>query len=1434
MALEKKIFAGGGMDMDTDERFMDKADYKKAVNCRITKSDEGNDGIVENIRANMKHTNPNIDDGDVVIGAYEDKSTQSVIYFVHAADGDHGIYRRPPVGNIQTIIQDPILNFSRHHIITGINVVGSDEDKFPEGLLYWTDDFNPPRKININKALTNGYSMPITEQMLDVIKWPPTISPFIRNVTDPYSSSFLTDTYIKSNQLKEKSWQFKYRWIYDDGEKSAWSPVSKVISDDSFSAAFNFEGNASYDNNVLAIGFLSGSDPVVRIQIAARNTNGTDDFFLVADIDKSNVKERVGGSGNSIPTTFSTTLTNTTSAYDWFYFYNDAVYSTIDTVESNKLYNDVPHKAKAQEIVDGNILVYGNVESGQTGLDTMDINLSAKHPTETIVESAPQVITMLEEEHMAKFVFTDDNGSAGSNKWYTTSTFYIRWKIPEPINSTCTMQYNLNVNGLKASKFCFRNVYISRAHSDSDVITLDMNHTTNTFVNPTSASAIATDIAIYAASQTSDWTITEFKANNPGDPYYYHAGLGGNINEGSVGSDVKSVTWSSDNEYVKLKIKMSEGNQEFPIKTYHDWTDICGIRVPKDTWPNNKTTQTSWSTGTTTKGGYANTKGTCTADAKVAWRVGIGYSNDTSSGSQIRSSAFSSNQQHIYVSLIYTFFNITTNAYKYTSSVSTRAAQYVSDGSALLNQNNSQFTSACNLATNPLPLRAGSFKTGAKHKFGLVYYDDGGRSSSVQIASINDVYIPKASEQIDSYVDGAGNTKDKYTGEWEIEWEINHAPPSWATMYQWVYSGNTLTNKFLQFVTGGFYAGDHFVKKEEIPNLDPSTNRYTGNILVDITNIRKYNEQSGGDVVSYQFQEGDILRFVNDGTIGTAPIPSPQDFEFKIVGVVGERGNPPYDPDDANWSGSTQPVIGGKENREYLILANEVALTAGTTVFIDFTTASVPAFENYTMEIYSPLKSEDDTIIYHEFGEVGNCNVFSGELRHDRILGDLTSAGQDITTSTPAVGTFKKGDVYYRLRNSQSMKVLTPVESFHYSDVFKSDYWDKGRPNAVLEDFKRTRKHSTCLYSESYIPNTNINGLSSFFPDVSFTEFERDYNSIQKLHSRDNKLIIFQEDKVSQSLVNRNIIYNVDGSGNVATSDSVLSQAVPYLGNYGINRNPESFASYGNRMYFVDMKRGVVLRLSNDGFTPISEYKMKNFFTDSFENILNHRGTHGHHRLLGVYDTKFNEYVVSSEGVWTEKLVQDKDGNWVMVNDKVIENPYTVGFCESANKWNSFYSYLPEMMCTNGTGFVSFNEGDIYRHNISGAYKDAQQNIKYYNLYNKFYGVDYDSELWVVSNEAASNNKIYKAFSEESDDVWEVDFESPNRQETQLLSSNFDTKENIHYSDIMNDINSPGGIIEGDRIRDVSLLAKMKMFSSKLSRVFAVNFNFSPSHRSNK
>ena len=62
-------------------------------------------------------------------------------------------------------------------------------------------------------------------------------------------------------------------------------------------------------------------------------------------------------------------------------------------------------------------------------------------------------------------------------------------------------------------------------------------------------------------------------------------------------------------------------------------------------------------------------------------------------------------------------------------------------------------------------------------------------------------------------------------------------------------------------------------------------------------------------------------------------------------------------------------------------------------------------------------------------------------------------------------------------------------------------------------------------------------------------------------------MIIFQESKVNNVLVDKDAIYSAQGGGTVTSANLVLGQITPYLGEYGISSNPESFAVFGFRKY---------------------------------------------------------------------------------------------------------------------------------------------------------------------------------------------------------------------------------------------------------------------------
>ena len=138
------------------------------------------------------------------------------------------------------------------------------------------------------------------------------------------------------------------------------------------------------------------------------------------------------------------------------------------------------------------------------------------------------------------------------------------------------------------------------------------------------------------------------------------------------------------------------------------------------------------------------------------------------------------------------------------------------------------------------------------------------------------------------------------------------------------------------------------------------------------------------------------------------------------------------------------------------------------------------------------------------------------------------------------------------------------------------------------EDPIQQHRFNTLIYSGIYNSRTGINRTNEFPIGTNISRSANpQYNAIQKIYAEENNLVVLQEDKCSRCLIDKNAIFNAEGGGSVTTSNQVLGEIVPYTGEYGISKNPESFAIYANRKYFVDRHRNAVLRLSNNGITEI-------------------------------------------------------------------------------------------------------------------------------------------------------------------------------------------------------------------------------------------------------
>ena len=303
------------------------------------------------------------------------------------------------------------------------------------------------------------------------------------------------------------------------------------------------------------------------------------------------------------------------------------------------------------------------------------------------------------------------------------------------------------------------------------------------------------------------------------------------------------------------------------------------------------------------------------------------------------------------------------------------------------------------------------------------------------------------------------------------------------------------------------------------------------------------------------------------------------------------------------------------------------------------------------------------------------------------------------------------------------------VESNRIRDDFNQKMISKGvKASTVLDEvYKEERRSSGLIYSGIYNSNSGVNNLNQFIQAEKITkDLNPTYGSIQKLFSRQTDLISFCEDRVIRISANKDAIFNADGNPQLIATNNVLGQTLPFSGDYGISKNPESFASENYRAYFADRQRGTVLRLSMDGITPISDYGMSDYFKDNLKNadLL----------ILGTYDDKKREYNLS--------LKNRGGGKGPVINT-------TLSFDEKAKGWSSFKSFVPENGVSVFGNYYTMFGGFSYEHHVEQFDADGREINR-----NTFYwdGVAYahtDSSIEFLLNQAPGVVKSFKTLNYE-------------------------------------------------------------------------------------
>jgi len=181
MAEVKNSFLSSKMNKDLDDRLIPNGEYRDARNISIGRSEDNDVGALENVLGNARLLGPNnmpyeSDETLVCIGFFMDNSNNTIYQFLTNYTGLNTfslstmkIVRMNFDTNVYTTLTSGLfLNFSTTNIITGINLIGN--------LLFWTDNRNQPRKINVELANPQNISTPnyyTTEEQISVAKYAP-------------------------------------------------------------------------------------------------------------------------------------------------------------------------------------------------------------------------------------------------------------------------------------------------------------------------------------------------------------------------------------------------------------------------------------------------------------------------------------------------------------------------------------------------------------------------------------------------------------------------------------------------------------------------------------------------------------------------------------------------------------------------------------------------------------------------------------------------------------------------------------------------------------------------------------------------------------------------------------------------------------------------------------------------------------------------------------------------------------------------------------------------------------------------------------------------------------------------------------------------------------------------------------------------------------
>ena len=510
MAEVKNSFLGSKMNQDLDDRLVPSNEYREGINISVSNSEQNDVGALQTILGNTLLQEAD----EKIIGSFVSEVNNTIYLFATdytdtsqnkldsfaPSSANCKIYSYNVLtDDLITLVDGFFLNFSTTHPVYGVSLL--------ENLLFWTDNRNQPRKINVQTAV-NISDYYTSEDHISVAKYAPFQTIQLYKETTPGSGVYETtmkdvtsefnpdgtnnpdynaDYAGDKNYLSDRFVRFSYRFRFDDGEYSIMAPFTQP--------AFIPKQDGSFIDKYVA-GELTESDEddAFKSSIVKFMENKVNNIKLIIPFEYpiNEVGEKL--KVNQLEILFSESDSNlvksveeipveklnTTDTFYEFDYQSTKPVRVLPAEQTTRVYDKVPVRALSQEII-SNRVVYSNYVNKHTAPLTLNysVNVSQKLPSTSssssrALEEYPEHTLKQNRNYQVGIVLSDRYGRqsgvilaentdsliTGDGEEFGSSTIYSPYKVADPktfFGDSLKVLFNSQISSTKSSLTEFDN-----------------------------------------------------------------------------------------------------------------------------------------------------------------------------------------------------------------------------------------------------------------------------------------------------------------------------------------------------------------------------------------------------------------------------------------------------------------------------------------------------------------------------------------------------------------------------------------------------------------------------------------------------------------------------------------------------------------------------------------------------------------------------------------------------------------------------------------------------------------------------------------------------------------------------------------------------------------------------------------------------------------